>query len=411
MTISPSRGNRTSWLGFAAALVFVGLATLLPEWDRPKPDVAITCLLCGDVGGPDLILNVVLFVPVGLALAGLGTRPWRALWIGFALSLTIETIQLVLPGRSTTLRDVLCNASGAWLGALIALNVARWVAPSRATALRLAVATAATVVTVAATGWLFVYSPSEPPYYGHWSPEQKHLEPWTGRLSSARLDGISLPSWRIEDPQSMSAAIADGFVLELAGVGGAPTTDLGGILTLSDGDMREMLLVGPRGADLIVRVRRRAATFRFGAPEARFERLMLVAPEGAPFTLRIESAMAQTCAALNGTRACTARPAAGSSWVLLLADRGISATARILLNAFTLGLLAFPVGLLLRGVTPARGWVATFFVVIGVEVAARATGLAPLTLLEWIGLTAGLVAGLILNRLVTRVRALPVLTP
>lgn len=407
VTISASRGNRIGWLGLVAALVLVGLATLLPAWDRPKPDVAITCVLCGGLGGPDLILNVVLFVPIGLALAALGARPGRALLIGFALSLAIEIIQLVLPGRSTTLRDVLCNATGALLGAILAERLAGWLAPSRATTLRLVGATTAAVATVALSGWLMVYAVAEAPYYGHWSPEQAHLEHWSGRLSKAALDGIVVPNWDVAEPERLRREILDGFTLEIAGTGGARTTKLGGVLNLSDAAMDEVFLVGLEGDDLLVRVRRRGATFRLATPHARFRGLVREAPDGAPFSMRIDASVARTCATVNSMTDCVGPPATGTAWVFLFTDRATSTTARILLNAFTLALLAFPVGLLIRGVTTPQGWAAVGLLVVGTAVAARATGLASPTLVEWSGVACGLVAGVVLSRLVMRTGAGP----
>jgi hypothetical protein len=132
VTISPTRGNAAWRLGLAVALALIGVATLIPQGGGTRTDVAVLCLRCGAMGGPDLVLNVVLFVPLGVALAWWGARPGRALAIGLALSVAIEIAQLGLPGRFATLRDAACNAAGAWLGAVLALHLARWLAPSRA---------------------------------------------------------------------------------------------------------------------------------------------------------------------------------------------------------------------------------------------------------------------------------------
>lgn len=405
MTISPSRGNRYRRLALALVLLSIGIVTLTPEWSSPKPDLAITCVLCGDFGGPDLILNVVLFVPLGLVLAALGVRPLRTLGIALALSLAIEAIQVLLPGRSPTLRDALCNAAGGWLGAVLALRGADWIAPSRATAVRLAGAVAAAVAAVALSGWSLAYAPSDPPYFGHWSPKQEHLAHWSGRVTRAELDGLHVPDWRVADPDPLRRAIADGFDLRLEGVQAKPTPKLGGMLTISDARMHEVLLIGPDGTDLVVRVRRLAARFRFAAPEARFIGLLGRVPEGAPLVIHVLATPARTCADVNGRAACVERAPAGVAWRLLFHESAFSSAARILLDAVTFGALAFPVGLLLRGVAVSRTAVAALILAAGMVLAAGGSGLAPPTVAEWSGLAVGLVAGFVLNRLVTKARS------
>ncbi len=68
----------------------------------------------------DVLLNVYLFVPFGF-LGGLLVGGWRgALWFalaGAALSYGVESIQLYLPGRDASYRDVFLNTVGAFAGA------------------------------------------------------------------------------------------------------------------------------------------------------------------------------------------------------------------------------------------------------------------------------------------------------
>jgi hypothetical protein len=76
----------------------------------------------------DAVANLAGFVPVGLLLAWVLGR-WTALrrsslfWIatglGFSLSVTIETIQAVLPSRVSAAADLALNSAGAALGALL----------------------------------------------------------------------------------------------------------------------------------------------------------------------------------------------------------------------------------------------------------------------------------------------------
>jgi VanZ family protein len=86
------------------------------------------------VSAADAIANLGGFVPVGLLLVWV-LRRWTALrrpslfWIatclGFSLSLTIETIQAVLPSRVSAAADLALNSAGSALGALLAVATVR----------------------------------------------------------------------------------------------------------------------------------------------------------------------------------------------------------------------------------------------------------------------------------------------
>jgi glycopeptide antibiotics resistance protein len=73
----------------------------------------------------DVLGNVAVFFPIGLSLAGaLGYllprhRVWATIALGATLSISIELIQLSIPGHATDVDDVLFNTIGAALGAVL----------------------------------------------------------------------------------------------------------------------------------------------------------------------------------------------------------------------------------------------------------------------------------------------------
>lgn len=80
----------------------------------------------------DAAVNVAGFIPIGLLAFFL--RPGKkktssnvlfAVFAGFALSLTIESIQVYLPGRFSHLTDLVLNFSGATVGAYLAVLLRR----------------------------------------------------------------------------------------------------------------------------------------------------------------------------------------------------------------------------------------------------------------------------------------------
>lgn len=79
----------------------------------------------------DLLQNVVLFAPLGAALAMLPRAPrWGrdlgvAVGIGLGLSITVELLQLLTETRITQLADVWRNGLGALLGAIAVVAARR----------------------------------------------------------------------------------------------------------------------------------------------------------------------------------------------------------------------------------------------------------------------------------------------
>ena len=98
-----------------AIIALIAAATLLPG--EPTVSTPSICLICGDRGVADALLNLTLFAPFGAVLAFVRVRPWRIVLAGFALSALVELFQLYIPGRDPSFGDFVFNAAGAALGA------------------------------------------------------------------------------------------------------------------------------------------------------------------------------------------------------------------------------------------------------------------------------------------------------
>lgn len=86
------------------------------------------------VSRSDMAVNLAGFVPVGLVLVWALRRWtaldeislfWLAIFVGFSLSLTIETTQAFLPSRVSTAGDLALNTAGSAVGALLGRIVSR----------------------------------------------------------------------------------------------------------------------------------------------------------------------------------------------------------------------------------------------------------------------------------------------
>ena len=75
----------------------------------------------------EMAANVLLFVPLALLFAAAAPRlPGVVVWlICTAASAAVETAQVVLPGRESTVRDVVLNSAGAAIGVLLHALVSR----------------------------------------------------------------------------------------------------------------------------------------------------------------------------------------------------------------------------------------------------------------------------------------------
>lgn len=87
---------------------------LEPFWEEYRPNLRYW---------DDIVINIIGFIPLGFAYFALWSfiRPTKhpilcTLMLGFAVSLTIEVIQSVLPTRSSGTTDLITNTLGTYLG-------------------------------------------------------------------------------------------------------------------------------------------------------------------------------------------------------------------------------------------------------------------------------------------------------
>lgn len=73
----------------------------------------------------EVLLNVAVFVPLGLYFGMLGVRAWKAILIGFAASLLLEALQYVFAIGAADVTDLITNTAGTALGACLYLLLRR----------------------------------------------------------------------------------------------------------------------------------------------------------------------------------------------------------------------------------------------------------------------------------------------
>src|SRR5215212_2152530 len=101
-----------AFLGYIILVIL--LLTLNPFYLVPAIHVNFTFYSSLD----NFVANILLFLPVGFFYR-LATARRGAFLLGAGLSLSIETMQLFIPARTSTVMDILANALGAGLGAVL----------------------------------------------------------------------------------------------------------------------------------------------------------------------------------------------------------------------------------------------------------------------------------------------------
>ncbi|HEV2670474.1 MAG TPA: VanZ family protein [Gemmatimonadales bacterium] len=252
------------------ALLLIGSATLWPMPGALPFHPWALCFACGDHGTSDLLLNIVLFMPLGAALARRGSSRARSAVVAALLSSAIELSQMYIPGRDSSFSDIVANTTGAVVGAVVFQRAHGWLFPAPAVASRLSrAASAGMALMCLGTGLLL--TPALPPgqYYGLWTPRFRSLAWYNGRVLAAAVAGTPIP------PGPIPATVRDllqsggGFDLRLRAVAGPWPPGLAPLLTLFDDRRREVLLLAADRGEWVLRVRTRAAAWRFDRPDLR----------------------------------------------------------------------------------------------------------------------------------------------
>jgi hypothetical protein len=249
--------RRSGQLLATAGLLLVAGVTLMP---LPRQTVAahatpFWCLVCGDYGGVDVVVNVLLFIPLALGLRILGWSPAAVVAAGAAISFTVEFLQLVLiPGRDASLSDLLTNTLGSVLGAILGSKLTSLLSPTREKA-RILTLTAGLLWLGTQAGTAFLLQPWVPSdrLVAVWGRARPGHQPFEGKVTSAV---VSLDLAR--SPRNVEVRLTSGRrvfdwspVFELIGSHGP------------------LLAVDATGGDLVFRPQSRAYLLRLRGPGLR----------------------------------------------------------------------------------------------------------------------------------------------
>lgn len=260
------RDVRWRW-ALAAVVAAILVVTLRPIRSTVAP-AFVWCIGCSEFGTLDLLYNVALFVPLGVALGVLRAGVLRALALAAGLSVCIEILQLVvIPGRDPSLSDVITNSLGGALGVPLSRAGAFTRSASR-TAWRVAawICVTLTLALLLLGAWVVAVRVPRTDYFVQWLPQRPGYSAFAGTLESfstngdalsagARIPAAQLPPEFFEGRLSVSARVTPGPSQQGISLIGRLAVEYG-----------EFLMVGRQQDALVVRYRSNAQRLGLRSP-------------------------------------------------------------------------------------------------------------------------------------------------
>lgn len=406
MSVNPiiPHDARTSRVLTGVALAMILVVTLRSEpaqADRAA-ETAWHCLVCGEAGVTDVLLNLLLFAPFGMGLHALGLRWWHAAMGAGVVTLGIEGAQAtLLAGRDASLGDVTANILGGLVGWWLWSARHRLRAPSPG----LARSMAAALLIASTSTWLLTAWGMQPegstagPWVGQRTRVWSGHDPFPGALGLATIADIEIP----DDPLISRPVLERGFTLSMLLMrqdSATPTRPVS-LLRVVDGRGALQLSVAQHGEALLLSSRVRAARWRVRTPTWRFEEAMRL-PTDVPWTMEwqwhhdrvaLRSGSARSGGEINSR---TLPLSVGLGWVYVHPFAAAIGTSAPWWTAAWLALWFLPLGWCLRWLTSGEAVVWGVVGVVSYIGASRISGLP----VQW--LEAGIVVGCVLLGMVKR---------
>lgn len=242
----------------AASLLVILLVCLFPTSGEVPTSIRL-CLICGERGTTEFLLNMVLFLPFGLAVRRMtGSMVWASA-AALVVSMGVEALQIWIPGRVPALGDLVANTAGGAMGGALWAQGRRILSPTpRLRGALLAVWAVVAIATLTLPATLF--SPAPPPgaLFVNWNPAPP-TDPSVGpRVVGAWVGDMPAPSRRSEDQSRLRRLLLDGAEIRVQFELGSPSGEPITLFRILDERRDEYLTIRSRGDALHIRLRTRA---------------------------------------------------------------------------------------------------------------------------------------------------------
>ena len=397
----------------ALSLGFVGFFTLRPE--EASVVLPATCVFCGALGGTNFVLNIILFMPLGVSAHWLTRRRSQALALGIATTVLVETLQWgVIPGRYASLGDLLANTLGTVIGAWLAVQSIAFLnnTADRARSLSTPFAGILSMVVFATAMLIQPALPRKPYLHVQWTPVRRNTVPFPGRLLSVSLNDRPLrasegfySSWLLD---SVNRSVAVGARVTSSG----KTPERRAIIVRTANATEEGFMLAQDGEQLVFRTALLAERLKLRSLEIGLTQGLQSAVDGDSLTEIVAHSSPRVISLLSeqpgGKREVTLKRTVGLGWALFSPYEVAIGPSWWKANAIWLGALVMPLAFLVKrsarhdtSKSPRLQWWPPVLVLASLLFWSIAFGLSPPGLGEAFGVAAGTTVGILIERWAT----------
>ena len=389
-----------AWAAAAAATLGICVATLHSGFG-PIPPGWSFYLTTGDAALAELIANLILFIPLGVALTLAGVKPMRVITAGAVLSFTVEFLQQWIPGRDPSLGDIVANTNSTAFGVLLVVAAPIWLfAPPRRSAWQ-ALGTAIVALLVWYGTAAMVRQSFPPlPYSVVLTPHFQHADQYNGKVVDVRPGNARLDITAIAGP--------------------APPGSSSPLIAFIGQHDERVLVLAVDHTDLSLRYFMPAVRATLEQPDLRLRGALRGVAPGDTFTAATWHDSTDICLRVNTTQRCGLGYTIGDGWKLIYYPASWAPWQLALINTLWLAGCVTGVGFWsARGKKAAArndggegggtaksgggegvaiGRIAIAIAVLGSVIVPIATDLNATTLYEFLGVIGGIVFGRFLAR-------------
>ena len=322
-----SRIRRVGWALTIAASLAIAYGTLSPRHGMSgREGYAAVCRICDGTPGVDVIANVVLFIPLGIALILAGMRPVRALLVMAGMTTAIELTQLrMVAGRDASVVDIATNLTGALVGVIIGRQWRTLTRPNARTAASLAVGAAVMfLIVVGATSVALTPSLTLPPWQSNRGPGSE-LGP-SGRILDVRVAGQPVTvDDTVRNGATVRAGLLAGRPVVVSAIVSRDPTQSTHLAQILDFDIDDIAVVSRVRDDAVFHLRNAGRDARLREIAVRLTGFFR---ESGSDTVRITGAWERGSLVIAGQRGSTVREyvlplTASLGWAFLLPNVGV----------------------------------------------------------------------------------------